>query len=108
MAATRSKDNRPGIASRMGERMEKCAPRRGLTVRRGRRCGLCRLDGLECQIHPHSLQIGAERRVSLGCDPELELEAACRLHPPPTDVPRVIEALRLSVQIAGRAAPRVR
>src|SRR3989441_3378442 len=107
MAATRSKDNRPGIASRMGERMEKCAPRRGLTVRRGRRCGLCRLDGLECQIHPQSLQIGAERRVSLGYDPEPDLEAACREHPPPTDVPRVLEALRVGVQIAVRKAERV-
>src|SRR5207245_9521629 len=100
MAATRSKDNRPGIASRMGERMEKCAPRRGLTVRRGRRCGLCRLDGLECQIHPQSLQIGAERRVSLGCDPEPELEAAFRVHPPPTDVPRTLVAIRVGVPIA--------
>src|SRR2546425_4561404 len=98
MAATRSKDNRPGIASRMGERMEKCAPRRGLTVRRGRRCGLYRLDGLEGQIHPQSLQIGAERRVSLGCDPETDLEAACREHPPPTDVPRLLQAPCVGVQ----------
>src|SRR6266571_1906356 len=103
----RSKDNRPGIASRMADGWKKCALRRGLTIRRGRRRGLCRLHGLECQIRSQSLEIGAERCVSLRCDLESDLEAAGREHSPPTDVAGFLEALRVGVRIAVRQAERV-
>src|SRR5256886_7063506 len=107
MAATRSKDNRPGIASRMASGWKNVPRAEALTVRRGRRRGPCRLDGLKCQILPQHLEVGAERRGPLRCDPEPDLEAARREHPPPTDVPRFLEALRVGVQIAVRQAERV-
>src|SRR5213594_2878017 len=107
MAATRSKDNRPGIASRMASGWKNVPRAEALTVRRGRRRGPCRLDGLKCQILPQYLEVGAERRVPLRCDPEPDLEAARGEHPPPTDVPRFLEALRVGVQIAVRKAERV-
>src|SRR3989442_14169691 len=78
-----------------------------LTVRRGRRRGLCRLDGLKCQILPQHLEVGAERRVPLRCDPEPDLEAARREPPPPPDRPPSPEALRGGAQIAARRAERV-